>query len=251
MMLWYKAWCESRARFLLIAVFWTAYCANFVLHGEPAVFGISYTNWIGSQIYVDAALYFFILFVPQLLSMGGLLAERGRGTAALSVSLPVTRLQILCVRATVGLLQIGAIALIPAILVPTLSPLAHQSYPFPLALHFALLWIVCGSAVFTMSLLLSTILSNGYTALTASFIVTLVYEYITTVPSLRPKNLLFNLSMIMAGTESPVHRFNKIVPGYMRDGLPDRFHWATLIVVVGVSVAFFAASARITSRQDF
>jgi ABC-type transport system involved in multi-copper enzyme maturation permease subunit len=245
-MLWYKAWRESRIRFLLIALVLAGDCVFVVLRHKalPSTSSpISYAAYVYVFIYGRVG-FDFLLFSPPLLAMGGLLRERGRGTAALSLSLPVSRLQLVGVRAAVGLLQMMALALVPAIFISALSPIVGESYPISAALHFGLLWTMCGSAIFAMAFLFSTVFEGEYTALVVSFIATALYQFITSMPSLQPNILRFNLSGIMGGMKIPV-------PRNLLTGFPDPFPWPTFFVIAVVTFALLAIATRITQQQDF
>ncbi|HEY6466929.1 MAG TPA: hypothetical protein VIY69_13100 [Candidatus Acidoferrales bacterium] len=248
-MLWHKAWRESRIRFLLIALFILSYCvyavltqetsrASFSPRGALVMVNLSYPAYVYMSIYGKAA-FAFLLFCPALLSMGGLLRERGYGTAILSLCLPVSRHKLTAVRAAVGLLEVASLAFIPAVVIAALSPMVGESYPISVALHFALLWAVCGSAFFATSFLFSVAIGGTYSALVVSFISVYLYAFVT---SLRPTR--FGLSEIIGGINKPIR-------DRLFTGLPDPLPWGTLLIVAAVSFALLVTAARITERQDF
>jgi ABC-type transport system involved in multi-copper enzyme maturation permease subunit len=248
-MLWLKVWRESRDRFLLMALCVIGYFVMFVMmRGWLRLLQhihLSYTQIVYEQIYASRPALYFFLLVPTLLAMGGLLRERARGTALLSLSLPVSRLRLTSIRAVVGLLQLALLALVPVIVIPSLSPLVGVSYPFSLALHFGLLWFACCSAVFAMSFLLSVMLDGEYTALAAALAATVAYESITDLPSLQPGILRFNLLVIMSGR-------NNLLPGVTpTTTIPDPFPWIRLFAIGIVTCILLTVAARITQRQDF
>src|SRR5689334_17162028 len=78
--------------------------------------------------------------VVLLLGMGGLGRERAYGTSGFTLTLPVSRWRLTATRATVGLAESTVIAFLPAILLPLLSPLVNETYPWSQAFHFAVLW---------------------------------------------------------------------------------------------------------------
>ena len=256
-MLWYKAWRESRVRFLLVGLFVVYYTAFTVLTKKRALFPLETTSVLSSSGtyigYVYGHLYagkqlsnLFLAYLVPLLSMGGLLRERGRGTAALSLSLPVSRLRLLGVRAGLGLLQITALTFVPAILIPALSPIVAESYPISLALHFALLWTVCSSVVFAMAFLLSAVLAGEYTALLVSFMAILLYEGVTAA-SFHQRFQRFSLTWIMEGMRGARAPDLRVIV----TGLPEPLPWATLFVFAAIAFALLATATRITQQQDF
>src|SRR5579863_8850746 len=153
-MLWYKAWVESRIRFLLIAVCLTLFCAAVVLfHGRTgpvltdALRGLrsrTFSENIYKLVYSGTAKGMFAILVI-FLGLGGLRRERTHGTAIFTLALPATRFQMVVSQMAVGLLELAVLSLLPALLIPALSALVRQYYPFTQALHFAVLWFCCGS----------------------------------------------------------------------------------------------------------
>src|SRR5689334_9719270 len=100
-MLWYKAWHESKSRFLYTMAGMLAICVLFLF---------SYPSWnldasrINFQGFVWQALYFRFfhaawVFSTLFLALGGLAAERHEGTALFTISLPARRRRMLVVRA--------------------------------------------------------------------------------------------------------------------------------------------------------
>src|SRR5438876_12165618 len=123
-MLWYKAWRESRARFLLTAAVWTFLCAGLMYRARtgfppPERPDLPYSAWVWANIYGNMNPTVFIILV-MVLGLGGLRRERPVGTAAFTLSLPVTRTRLVIVRAALGLLQVFILSFIPAVLIPTL-----------------------------------------------------------------------------------------------------------------------------------
>src|ERR1700722_7876314 len=152
MMLHCKAWRESRARFLFSASFIVAFCLIFVLlQGEirgsrdfmPWTQKGSYSQHIYQFVYGTGHGIFLAIIAP-FLGLGGLLHEKARGTANFTLSLPVRRSRALLAQVAVGMGELAFLALLPALLVPSLSPLVRQSYPLSQALHFSVLWFICG-----------------------------------------------------------------------------------------------------------
>ncbi len=90
-MLWYKAWLETRSRFLTCLATLTIFCAVFVSHAQ----GLIRPGWTAD--------YNRLLFVTQqflvimwilaavLLGMGGIVREKAIGTSSLTLSDVITR----------------------------------------------------------------------------------------------------------------------------------------------------------------
>jgi ABC-2 type transport system permease protein len=127
-MLWYKFWLEGRFRFLS-ALFWmVAYCALVMpllvlvptLHAHAPRLTQSYIELINTNVYYNAPVLFFLVFAA-LLGVGGLSRERSGGSAAFTLSFPVSRWRIVATGAAVGLIETGFLALSPAVVVMCLS----------------------------------------------------------------------------------------------------------------------------------
>jgi ABC-type transport system involved in multi-copper enzyme maturation permease subunit len=95
-----------------------------------------------------------------LIGAGGLLSQASRGGATFTLSLPVTRAQVLWSRAGVGLAELAVLAIAPPLMLTVLSPLAGQSYSVTDALVHGLCLFLAGSTLFSATTLLSTILND-------------------------------------------------------------------------------------------
>jgi ABC-2 type transport system permease protein len=182
MMLAYKAWCESRVRFLVSAAALVWFCGLFVIFrpGVRDASEMAYAEFIDEKIYDGGIRLMFTVFVV-VLGMGGLLQERARGSAGFTLSLPVTRTRLIAVRAGVGLAEMGALALMPALVLVVLSPMVHERCP-PLVLILSAHWAANGAAIFSIGFLLSSVFGGPYAALTASMALLFAYALVVRQP---------------------------------------------------------------------
>jgi ABC-2 type transport system permease protein len=251
-MLWYKAWIESRTRFTLIAVALTLFCAGVVLfHGqvEPlltdALHGLrsrTFSEHVYRLVYSGTAKGMFAILVI-FLGLGGLCRERTHGTAIFTLALPATRFQMVVAQMAVGLLELAVLSLLPALLIPPLSALVHQYYPFMQALHFGVLWFCCGSIIFAVSFFLSVILAGEYTAPVACFLILILNAGVSSWSPIRDWRL--NLMWTM-GDFNTMHwdpGLNLLVSA----PLP----WARLAAIMFVTLCLLAAAVRSIRKQDF
>jgi hypothetical protein len=177
MMVWYKAWMESRVRFLFSAATIGAACVGVTFfHPQIRIWLASPTTPLTTDAaYIYRAVYqgfvrtLFMTFA-FILGLGGLLRERELATAPFTLTLPVSRLRLVVVRAASGLFQLAILAFLPALVIAALSPLAGLSYPASQTLQFALLWLAGGSALFATAFLGSCFLGGEYTAFVVSWI---------------------------------------------------------------------------------
>jgi ABC-2 type transport system permease protein len=245
-MLWYKAWLESRARFLLSAVALAVICGSFVFFHRDASGGIS-DEPLSYPVYIWRIAYkgylrelFMILAI--LLGLGGLARERDQRTAGFTLALPVSRLRLLVTRTLLGLGQVVLLATIPAIVLPLLSPLIGQAYPPSQAWAFAILWATVGSLIFAMAFLGSVLFAGEFTAPVAAILGLTAYSFLADVRPL--KHYLTDIHDVMSGIDMPYFADRA---GVLTGPLP----WATLFTLLLATAALIAVGARITNRQDF
>jgi ABC-2 type transport system permease protein len=160
-MLWYKAWLETRSRFLLALVGSTALCSRLVVvflrHESPRQTG----QLLHAAHETLAAVW---LLAVTLLMMGGLLHEKAVGSSSFTLSLPVSRLRLMSVRIAVGLMEAAALAILPWIGM-LLSAKVAGNTQFISQAGFHLLLLLGGGILFlACSLLISSFVEGEYTA---------------------------------------------------------------------------------------
>jgi len=245
-MLWYKAWRESRTRFAMSLIAVGAICACLVLfHGETQTAitdrPLSYGAYIWRAVYKSYLRELFVLLVI-LLGVGGLLREQAYGTTSFTLALPVSRWRIVTARATVGLFEVAMLSLLPGILIPALSPLAQQSYPWSQALQFSLLWAVCGAFFFSVGFLSSVVLSGAYTAPVVSLSVLLFYSVFMELPGVERR--VPDIHDVMSGAGMPYFRLDT---AQLAGTLP----WTTMALILLIAFGMVALACAFTRRQDF
>jgi ABC-type transport system involved in multi-copper enzyme maturation permease subunit len=233
MMLLYKAWLESRTRFGLSVIAIAALIALFVLmnrdvRADVADLNATYSQYLWSAIYKGYLRDIFVVVV-LLLGMGGIARERAYGTSGFTLTLPVGRWRLTATRAAVGLAESTIIAFLPAILLPLLSPLVNETYPWSQALHFAVLWVFGGSFVFTIGFLVSALFTGEYSAPIAAVALLFAYSIVTDLP--RVESYVIDIHDFMKGTGP--------------QGPP------ALAAVSASSIMLIAVAGYITRRKDF
>lgn len=163
-MLWYKGWLETRFRLLfllvvqgsfLIFVLWTG--ANAQVR-EPI-------RAVGA--FISFTIPTFVVMICGMLGGAGIATQpsfqavRGlHGSTLFTVSLPVSRLRLLAVRASLGWLEmaaaIGALCCGIWLVFPALRAMANASEMF----QYAAILIACGSAIYSISVLAGTFLDD-------------------------------------------------------------------------------------------
>jgi ABC-2 type transport system permease protein len=169
-MLWYKAWLETRSRFLLSLLNIVALCSFNVYHGNE-----------GAMPYTKLEYYYIVLhgghsmlcmlwvLAVTLLAMGGLLREKAVGTAPFTLALPVSRARLVAVRISMVLGQAMALIIVPwtaMFLIGTLNGKAHSLQQA----FFHIVLLAGGGVVFLgTALLISSLVEGEYTAPLVSF----------------------------------------------------------------------------------
>ena len=244
-MLWYKAWRESQARFLLSAGAIAGLCLLFIVfHREGASVADhshTYGEYIWRIVYKGYLRELFVL-LALLLGVGGLLRERDYGTAPFTLALPVSRWRLLSVRAAVGLLEVTILSLLPALLIPALSPLVGEAYPWAQAWQFGLLWSVGGALLFAIGFWASAFFAGEYTAAVVAFLTLLGYSVAVDLPLI--ERYAPDVHDLMSGVGMAYFR-----PDTYR--LVGPLPWTTLGGVLLVAGSFWVLAGRRTQRQDF
>jgi hypothetical protein len=255
-MLWYKSWLETRSRFLIGLVLTVLSAASTVLvYPEvvkllPLVPEVDPGGLIGRQVAEAAELArtfrgyvwseWFGQNLPQLwtlfavlLGTGGLLSQASGGGALFTLSLPVSRNQLLGVRAAAALAQLLVLAVVPSLLVPLLSQAIGQTYSIGDVLVHAACLFGGGAVFFSLTFLLSTVFSDIWRppliVLCAAFAMALVEQLVRGLPRFGP------FSVMSAET-------------YFRSGAVP---WLGLIASAALSAAALYGAARNMARQDF
>lgn len=247
-----KAWRESRVRFLTTALTLSAFCAFAVLfepyirqHQVPIALrlrGGSYTEYIYKLIYAGMAKGIFALLVI-FLGLGGLQRERATRTAGFTLALPVSRLRVVGSQIVLGILELAALASLPAILLPSLSAISHHSYPLIVALHFSVLWFFGGLVIFAVSFLLSVITPGEYTAPLVCYLALVLHTFVAAWHPLAGYRL--NLMWMMG--EFQRMRWNTAHSLLQ----PPPLSWPRMSVMALLAFLALSAAARVTQRQDF
>jgi ABC-type transport system involved in multi-copper enzyme maturation permease subunit len=198
---------------------------------ENAALARDYRGYIWSQWFRQSMRQLWALFAV-LLGAGGLLAQASRGGALFMLALPVSRRRLLGVRAAAALAELLILALIPALLIPLLSPAIGQSYSFADAIVHGTCMFIAGSVLFSITFLLSTVFSDVWRppliALCLAVVARLLERFFGGE----------HLSLLAVMTAESYFRGG---------GVP----WQGLLVSAAVSAALLYAATRTIARQDF
>lgn len=242
MALWYKAWRESRTRFLIFVValtFYSVMAARIDLDRFPS--RPTFAHYIWLVMYDGPARYLFAI-ASALLGLGGLYAERTTGSQPFTLALPATRTRLVWVRSALALIQVAALALIPMLTILPLSRL-YQDAPYPAgqAAMFAVLFGACGAVWCAAGILWSSLLKNDHTVTAACLLTPFAGWALYRFTGLGRQLDLFQ---IMNGVATS--QFNPST-WLLEAPMP----WLQLFGLSTVAGALLIAAARITEREDF
>jgi hypothetical protein len=181
-MLWYKAWLETRWRFLIgVVVLMASACVVVLTYpevlklmplvpkdvggvlgrriAEAAELARDYRGYVWSQGFAQNLANTWILFAV-ILGTGGLPSPGAEGGALFTLSLPVTRTRLLGVRAATGLAELVVLALAPSLVLWALSPAIGQTYSVADALIHGSCLFIAGTVFFSLAVLMSAIFND-------------------------------------------------------------------------------------------
>ena len=239
-MLWYKAWHESKNRFVYVLAAMIAVSGLLVL---------SYDSWhvdparMNFRGFVWQALYFRFfhaswVFSTLFLALGGLLAEQQHGTALFTMSLPASRRRMLLIRAAVGAGEAAITAIVPAMSVSAFSLLIGRSYPVIQSLEFAALLTVGGMVFFSLGILLSTFVPGDWAPLAVGIpLIAGVYTGTRSIDPLRA----FNPQDLFSGAAN-------IRPPEWAIEMP--LPWTALAVSIGIGLLLLLAAVIVTEKHE-
>jgi ABC-2 type transport system permease protein len=253
-MLWYKAWLETRWRFVIGLVLLVLSAASSVLAypevlkllpvadtldlggelgrrvAESAELSRDYRGYVWSQWFGQNLLQQWALFAV-LIGTGGLLSQASG--ALFTLSLPVSRRRLLGVRAATGLAELLVLAVVPSLALTLLSPAIGQSYGVGEALIHAACLFIAGAVLFSLTCLLSTVFTDVW----------------------RPALIVLCAAMVLAFGEQVARDVSGVglfrvmsAEAYFRTG---RLPWVGLLASAAVSVAVLYAAALNIARRDF
>lgn len=236
-MLWYKAWLETRPRFLTSLVTVTLFSAIFVYHAQ----GLIRPEWksdVRRLLFVNQQ-FLAIMWVLAvvLLGMGGLIREKAVGTSSLTLALPVSRTRLLSVRVGMGVLEAIVLGVAPWIGVILVYSMAGKPILISQVVSYVLLLVGGGLVYFAMAILVSSCVAGEYTAPALAFGVVLLTAIVFDA-WLRQ----FNVWRLTTGDFS-IDRSTYL--------LSTHLPWLGMLASLSVGVLMLLASTIVVQRREF
>jgi len=255
-MLWYKAWLETRWRFLIgLAILTASACGTVFVYPQvmrllPLAPSISvdgelgrrvqeavqlsreYRGYIWSQWFRQNLIQTWTVFAA-LLGAGGLLSQSSGGAALYTLSMPASRSRVRGVRAAAGLTELFVLAAAPSLLITLLSPAVGDRYSVVDALAHSACLFFGGALFFALAVLLSTVFADIWRplliALALAAAVAICEQFVREVWP-------YGLFRLMSGE------------AYFRTG---RLPWPGLLITSGATTALLYGAASSIARRDF
>jgi ABC-2 type transport system permease protein len=170
------------------------------------------------------------IFFAVLLGCGGLLHESAKGSALFTLSLPVTRKQLLGARTGTGLAQLLAISIVPPLAISILAPTVGQRFSVVDALAHGVCIFVVATVFYSLAAFLSTLFADIWRPLLIAVGIACAVAFASfAAPQL-------NIFSVMNGES------------YFRTGsLP----WTGFVVSAVIAMALLYSASETLERQDF
>jgi ABC-2 type transport system permease protein len=236
--LWYKAWLETRTRFLTCLGFILVVLVFFVHHAE----GILPAKSDAYELMFYAHSYLAALWILSviLLGMGGLLHERATGVSSFTPALPVSRERLVMVRAAVSVSQAVVLGVVPWAAMLLTSLWNGRPFLISQACFYVFLLIGGGLVCLASAIFVSSLVEGEYTAPAVAYgAIVLASIVCGTVSKLRPFLDLW--------------RFVSADCYYNRSAhlLSGPFPWSGIACCGCVAAILILASVRVTRNRDF
>ena len=236
-MLWYKAWLETRARFLTSLATVTIFCAVFVNHAEGLIRPERNSDFNRLLFVNQQFLVIMWTLAVVLLGMGGIVREKAIGTSSLTLALPISRVRLLSVRVGMGVFEAIVLGVVPWVAVFLVSSLAKGPILVSQVASYVLLLVGGGLVYFAMAILVSSLVAGEYTAPALAFGVVLLTAMLFDA-WLRP----FNVWRLATGDFS-VNRSTYL--------LSDHLPWPGILGSLSVAALLLLASMVALQKREF
>jgi hypothetical protein len=252
-MLWYKAWIDTRWRFLIgLGLLVCVALGNALAYSSADAYLVSalaagpqglladeinrtgqlmntFRGFIWVQVIRQNLCGLWMIFAV-LLGAESLLSRR-KG-AIFTLALPVSRRHLFSVRAATDLAELFLLALIPLLLIPLTAPAVGHTYKLADALVHGLSIFAGGIVFYGLARLLAAVFDERWKPIVITLAAALLAELCNNfIPAVVP----FNPAGVMDGER------------YFRTGTPA---WAGLFIWTGIAMALLYGAVRSTEKRD-
>lgn len=186
-MLWYKAWLETRSRFLISLLGMVAICPLWTFHLEQDALPSTTADYYNFVLYDSHSMLVMIwILAVTLIMMGGLLREQATGVSAFTLALPVSRVRLMSIRIGMGFIQALILAIVPWVAIFLTASIFGKTHSVSQAAFYLVLLLGGGLIFFAVAVLASSVVGGEYTAPLASFVTVIATAVAFNSRSLRP-----------------------------------------------------------------
>jgi len=238
--LWYKAWLETRTRFLVCLIFVVAVLVFFVHHAEGILPAEPKSNAYELMFYAHFYLAGLWVLCVVLLGMGGLLREKSSGVSSFTLAFPVSRTRLVMVRTVVGVVESIVLGVVPWAAMLLVIYLGGKPFSLSQAGFYVLLLVGGGLVYFAMSILISALIEGEYTTPAVAYgAVILVGAVCGSVKSLRPFFDLWRFITADKYYDRSTHLLSGPAP------------WFGISASLTVAVCMLLATIKVIQKRDF
>ncbi|HKA02263.1 MAG TPA: hypothetical protein VKE70_37385 [Candidatus Solibacter sp.] len=238
-MLWYKAWLETRTRFLISFIGLTGLTARMIYSQAKDALptsGLSYYYFVLNNCHQLLTLLWVLALT--LLMMGGLVREKAAGASSFTFALPVSRRRLMWTRIAAGLAETITLAVVPWTVMYLIINIAGRPLEITDAVFHVVLMLSGGVVFFALATMISSLLEGEYTAPLVAFGIAAAIAYAFNEQPLRsysPWHLMFVNPLIDRKTQLIVAP----IP------------WATLAAFIAIAAVLLFTSVTIIERREF
>lgn len=250
-MLWYKAWLETRVRFLICLLAMTVLCVYTVSCDNQMADSRTALSFYYSVIHGAHGLIGGCwIAVISFLTAGGLLREKSVGAASFTLALPFSRGRLMGVRVAVCLIEAAALIVIPSFAICIEDSMIGKPYPLSQMWFHMVLLISGGLVFFAIALLITSAMEGEYTAPLVSFcIVAGVAMSTSREPKLTAGSTIWEQA---AQTHNPFYFMRGFAYYDTPTGLfPGSIPWVQASIFAALAALFIAVSVKAIQMRDF
>ena len=256
----FKSWLETRMRFTALSVALAGLCAYFVvIHGtmvrtwqNDKLIHPEWTDppWLGRAMsdysfFMWHFLYDYLFQVGWILAVcllatGGLLSDAANGSLIYSLSLPLRRTSFIFARFWILALEAAALALIPVLVVPALSPLWGEKYGLMEAVAHSLVMLFAGGIFVAGAAVLASLFRSEMVSILCTTLLLLVPQILVrSYAGRNPSSWIAHSGIALAMSGAPHIRSLSDIP------------WGVLAGLLGGAALLLAFGAWIVSRREW
>jgi ABC-2 type transport system permease protein len=185
-MLWYKAWLETRTRFLISLIGITALAGIFIWRQDRDALptsGLPYYYFVlaGGHRILAMLWSIAIMFVM----MGGLVRENAVGASSFTLALPVSRARLMWSRIVFGIAQAAVLGLVPWTAMFLIASAVGEPIALGQAATYVTVMFGAGVTFFAVAVFTASLLEGEYTAPLVAFGALIAFAVALNDPPLR------------------------------------------------------------------